>query len=320
MAAEHERVCAVVVTYNRKELLRGCLDALLAQSYPVHRILVIDNASSDGTGEFLSLHGYDASRSVEHVRLPENGGGAAGFHEGFKRALALELDWIWAMDDDGVADRSCLERLVNAPPSAGPFRGPTVLAREQMDDPANDTLAFQGGAETAAGLVPLRTRTDLQGLASDGVVTGYACVFNGVLIRRDAVERIGLPDRRFFIWGDEWDYLFRARESGLRVTTVVSAVYWHPRDRTERAKMRFAGTEYEVPRADSPHRNYLLIRNHGYLAYRYRGLIAWLRHTVKYILYHHGAAGCFTWREVIRYSVEGLRGRFSGAGDFQKAG
>lgn len=319
MAAEHQRVCAVVVTYNRKDLLRGCLDALLAQSYPVDRILVIDNASTDGTGEFLRLGGYDASRSIEHVRLAENGGGAAGFHAGFKRALEHKVDWMWAMDDDGVADPACLERLLEAPASAGLFRGPTVLAREQMDDPANDTLAFEGGAETAAGVVSLRTRTGLQSLAIDGVVTGYACVFNGVLIRRDAAERIGLPDKRFFIWGDEWDYVFRAREAGIPITTVVSAVYWHPRDRTLRAKIRFAGTEYEVPRAESAHRNYLLIRNHGYLAYRYRGIVAWLRHTLKYVVYHQQAAGCFSSREVLRYSLEGLRGRFSGAGDLQKA-
>ena len=315
-----QKVCAVVVTYNRKELLRGCVEGLLAQSYRVHGILVIDNASTDGTGEFLRLHGLDASRGVEHVRLAENGGGAAGFHEGFKRALARQPDWIWAMDDDGLADPACLEHLLAAPSSAGPFRGPLVLARERMDDPANDTLAFAGGAETANGVVPLRTRSDLEALAAGGVVSGYACVFNGVLIRRDAADRIGLPDKKFFIWGDEWDYIFRAREAGVPITTVVSAVYWHPRDRTERAKIRFAGTEYEVPRADSAHRNYLLIRNHAYLAYRYRGLIAWLRHTLKYILYHRGPAGCFSWREVVRYSLEGRSGCFRNAVDVKSAG
>ena len=316
--SQDQRICGVVVTYNRKEVLRGCLDALLAQTHPVDRIIVVDNASTDGTGEFLATHGYDLSRHIEHLLLPENVGGAGGFHAGFERALTLQPEWIWAMDDDGLAHSECLQRLLDAPAAAGPFRGPTVLVREQMDDPGNDKLAFEGGAVTPHGVLPLRTRGDLEALAVDGVVTGYACVFNGVLIRRDAAQRIGLPDKKFFIWGDEWDYVFRAREAGIPLTTIIAALYWHPRDRTQRATIRFAGTEYDVPRADSPQRNYLLIRNHGYLAYRYRGFLAWLRHTVKYVLYHRTAAGCFSWHHVIGYSLEGLRGRFSGSGTFQK--
>jgi rhamnopyranosyl-N-acetylglucosaminyl-diphospho-decaprenol beta-1,3/1,4-galactofuranosyltransferase len=312
---EHQRVCAVVVTYNRKELLRGCLDALLAQSYPVHRVLVIDNASTDGTGEFLSLHGYDARRSIEHLLLPENVGGAGGFHEGFKRALTFQPDWIWAMDDDGLPAPDCLEQLLAAP--ASDFRGPLVLARERMEDAANEELAFPGVVQRGNTAVQLKTAADARSAADDGVVSGYASVFNGVLIHRRVVERIGVPDDRFFIWGDEWDYFFRARAAGVPLTSVLRARYWHPRDRTERAKIRFAGTEYEVPCSDCPFRNYLLIRNHAYLAHRYRGIVAWLRHTLKYLVFHKHRSGGFRILEVLRFSIEGLIGRFNGRGTFR---
>lgn len=315
----HQRVCAVVVTFNRKELLARCLDVLLAQSYPVDRILVIDNASTDGTRESLIERGYAANRRVQHIPLPANVGGAGGFHEGFKEALSLKPDWIWAMDDDGLPDRDCLAQLLAAPEMAADFRGPLVLAQEGVEAGRNDELAFPGVIENAGRAVPLRTRLDAEREARDGVLVGYAAVFNGVLIHRRAVERLGLPDARFFIWGDEWDYIWRARRAGIQITTVLAALYWHPRDRTERATVRFAGVDYEVPRADSPLRNYLLIRNHGYLAFRYRGIAAWLRHTMKYLLHHRGDDGCFSWREVIRYSVEGLRGRFSGISAFRKA-
>ena len=316
--SEGQRVCAVVVTYNRKELLAGCLDALLGQSYPLDRLLVVDNASTDGTEQLLHERGYLRDARIEHLRLSENRGGAGGFHEGFKRAMTLQPDWIWAMDDDGLAAPDCLKRLIEA--AASDFRGPLVLARERMEDPANDELAFSGVAERDGAPVQLRTSADADVAASDGVVSGYASVFNGVLIHRRVVETIGVPDDRFFIWGDEWDYIWRARRAGIQITTVLAAFYWHPRDRTERATIRFAGVNYEVPRADSPVRNYLLIRNHGYLAFRYRGMVAWLRHTMKYLLYHRGDGGCFTWREVISYSFEGLRGRFSGISTFRKGG
>lgn len=310
------RVCAVVVTFNRKELLRGCLDAVLGQSRPVDRVVVIDNASTDGTGEYLQRNGYNVEARVEHVLLPKNGGGAAGFHHGFKRALDSGADWIWAMDDDGVPDERCLQNLIAAAPRAGEFRGPVVLTREQRNDPANGQLAFHGGVVTARGEMPVCTVADIATNAVDGVLTGYASVFNGVLVHRRLVEAIGLPDSKFFIWGDEWDYTWRARRAGMPPATVLAARYWHPADRTQYAQVRFAGASYNVPRADSPFRNYLLIRNHAYLAHRYRGVIAWLRHTMKYLLYHRTAGGCFTVLQVLRFSIEGLIGRFSGDSDF----
>ncbi len=310
------RVCAVVVTHNRKEILAGCLEAVLRQSFAVDRILVIDNASTDGTGEFLKLHGYDASKRVEHVLLPENGGGAAGFHEGFKRALQADVDWIWAMDDDGLADPKCLEHLLSAGTAAGQFRGPVVLARERISDPANDQLAFPGTTETPAGRMPLTTRSDVESHARDGVLPGYACVFNGVLVHGRAAARIGLPKKEFFIWGDEWDYMFRAQKLGIQMSTVARALYWHPTNRTRFAKLRVGWLEYDVPYAEPGFRSYLLIRNHAYLASRYRGFVAWLRHTMKYLLYHRTPAGCFSSWQVLRFCVEGLIGRFDGKGQF----
>lgn len=316
--ATAERVCAVVVTYNRKEMLGGCLDALLQQTHPLTRIVVVDNASTDGTPEFLQDRGYRDNPTITYLRLPENGGGAGGFHAGFEHVVAHEpFDWLWAMDDDGLAEPRTLEHLLDAPASAGQFRGPLVLAREEIGNPHNDQLAFPGGAETEDGVAPLRTATDVRKHARDGVLQGYACLFNGVLIHRVAVGRIGLPNAQFFIWGDEWDYFFRAKELGVTTNTVVNAFYWHPLDRTKRAKIRMGWLEYEVPCASDAFRNYLLIRNHAYLAGRYRGAIAWMRHVIKYIVYHRTADGCFSAWQVLRYSIEGLRGRFHGRGSFE---
>ena len=80
-----EKIAAVVVTYNRKELLKECLDALLRQTYSVDSIILIDNASNDGTPEFLKENGYLDNPKIDYVRLPENTGSAGGFYDGVKR-------------------------------------------------------------------------------------------------------------------------------------------------------------------------------------------------------------------------------------------
>jgi len=109
-----EKIAAVVVTYNRKELLKECLDALLAQTYPVDSIILIDNASIDGTPEFLKEQGYLKNPKIDYVRLPENTGGAGGFHEGVKRGYKKGYDWLWLMDDDAIAQKNTLEELMDA--------------------------------------------------------------------------------------------------------------------------------------------------------------------------------------------------------------
>lgn len=88
------KVAAVVVTYNRKELLRECLQALLNQTRPLDEIIVVDNASTDGTDQMIP----EEFPQITHVRLPENIGGAGGFHEGMKLAYEKGHDWIWVMD------------------------------------------------------------------------------------------------------------------------------------------------------------------------------------------------------------------------------
>ena len=103
------RICAVVVTYNRKELLKRCLDGVLNQSYPVSHILVVDNASTDGTQAMLAQD-YP---QLEVLNLPDNMGGAGGFHAGFKRAAEIDCNLIWVMDDDALPSEGACKALAD---------------------------------------------------------------------------------------------------------------------------------------------------------------------------------------------------------------
>jgi GT2 family glycosyltransferase len=122
----HGHVCAVVVTHDRRELLRQCLSALQAEQRPAEGILVVDNASSDGTPEMVRTEFPRA----ELLRLPANVGGAGGFCRGIERAHARGYDWLWLMNDDTIANGESLANLL-----AGAARapgGPPLLVSSQV--------------------------------------------------------------------------------------------------------------------------------------------------------------------------------------------
>jgi rhamnopyranosyl-N-acetylglucosaminyl-diphospho-decaprenol beta-1,3/1,4-galactofuranosyltransferase len=189
-------VTAVVVTYRRQELLKECLEALAAQTRPVDRILVVDNRSEDGTVEMVRA----SFPGVDVLELPENVGGAGGFHEGMKAAHAAGADWIWLMDDDTIPRPDALERLLAAREQAD--RPPMLLSsRAVWTDGTLHPMNFPGFerhhpelviAGCERGLMPLRTAT-----------------FVSLLVHREAVDRYGLPLKRFFIWSDDIEYTAR---------------------------------------------------------------------------------------------------------------
>ena len=87
----NKSIVAVVVTYNRKLLLMECLQAILEQTYPVSKILLIDNASTDGTEETLSENGYLVNPKINYIKMKVNTGGSGGFYEGMKRTMQKKL-------------------------------------------------------------------------------------------------------------------------------------------------------------------------------------------------------------------------------------
>ena len=255
---QRETIAAVVVTYNRKALLVQCLRLLLTQSYPLDAIYVIDNASTDGTDDDLLGEGLIApaqasdggaiesvrtipgerpetrDTDIHYVRMPENSGGAGGFHEGTKRGRDAGFDWLWLMDDDLEPSREALEALVEkkeALKAAGrpPFLlNSLVLSKEHPND---DTLAFPLQELTAKGYpragIYHHHLSDVVGKLEDGLYR-WACPFNGTLIPTAPLEQIGLPNKDLFIWGDEREFLWRATKV-LDMYTVVDSKVAHPR-------------------------------------------------------------------------------------------
>ena len=106
------KIAAVVVTFNRKEYLVKNIEALLAQVNAPMDILIIDNASTDGTEETIR-HYMDAGQ-ILYENTGENLGGAGGFNFGIRRAYEAGYDAIWIMDDDTYPHPDALEKFLQA--------------------------------------------------------------------------------------------------------------------------------------------------------------------------------------------------------------
>jgi GT2 family glycosyltransferase len=195
------RIVAVVVTWNRRDLLRESLEAVAAQSLPTVRTVVVDNASDDGTAEMLAADHAD----LEVLRLETNTGGAGGFAAGIERALTFEPDLVWLLDDDTVPTPTAVEALANAWAGYERVTGdrPAVLASRVVwtdgrDHPMNTPRQKPGasGAELEAagevGCVPVRSASFVS-IACDAEVIG---------------ER-GLPIADYFLWNDDFEYTTR---------------------------------------------------------------------------------------------------------------
>jgi GT2 family glycosyltransferase len=244
-------VVAVVVTWNRRDLLVECLAAIDAQTLGLTAIVVVDNASTDGTTDLLdSKYGH-----LELVHLTSNIGGAGGFAAGIERALTLDPDLIWLLDDDTVPEPAAAERLADAwrrYPGRDPDR-PRVLASRVVwtdgrDHPMNTprpkpmaSAAERADAE-AVGCVPIRSASFVS-IMCDAVV----------------VKERGAPVADYFLWNDDFEYSTRLIRGGVGLYCPSSVVVHKTRT--------FGSTD-----ADPGERFFYEVRNKVWLFTRSRGL------------------------------------------------
>ncbi len=238
-------------------MLVECLESLLRQSRPLEAILVIDNHSTDGTYELLrdrGLVGPIESREgdswetvkdvtpggprVHFVRLAENTGGAGGFHEGLKRAAQAGFDWIWLMDDDLLTASDALEALIRQKEALSLRHGGSLLLNSVVlskDKRDGDTLAFPLQELSKSGYPRLKIYhwrlSEVRGEVENGLYR-WACPFNGTFVSSQAIAAVGLPNRDFYIKGDEKDFLWRAARK-LALYTVVDSRVFHPESRAD---------------------------------------------------------------------------------------
>ncbi len=215
------KTLAVVVTHNRCQLLKRCLFYLKKQTVPLDEIIVVNNASTDGTEEMLK------EMRVNTINQP-NLGSAGGWETGLNYALQNNYDAAWLMDDDGYPDLNALANLKKAFNNSVSCVSSIVL---REDDP--NKFVFPFPILNKRGLpviwsIPRKIKfKNVLVLKSQDNKYPFAHFFNGALISINSVRKVGLVNKEFFIYGDEVDYFFRLREFG-HVFSVTNAFHFHP--------------------------------------------------------------------------------------------
>lgn len=241
-------VVAVVVTYNRRELLKRNLSCLRANR-PVQSIVVVNNGSTDGTTEWLK---EQKDLIVIHQ---ENVGGSGGFYRGIQHACQLKADWIWCMDDDVFPRADCMEHLLQHAddPSVG------ILAPRRLMEGNIFTNDFRQVNLTNPFASMYQKKLKKQQVDAPVEICGTA--FEGLCIRREAVEAIGLPNKDLFIFCDDTDYCLRAVLAGYKILYIPSALM-------DKEKF-FSSDNWEQRSKKKKWKRFYQIRNAAYLNHRY---------------------------------------------------
>ncbi|MDO4791933.1 MAG: glycosyltransferase family 2 protein [Buchananella hordeovulneris] len=221
------KVAAVVVTYNRRELLQKTLRALDSQTTPPAKIIVIDNASTDDTWQ--TLQKWQSKTPLEAFRLERNTGGAGGFYAGMEIAYDQGFEGFWIMDDDTVPRKRALEKLVESWTEAARYqdRPPTFAA----------SMVLWTDGEACRMNYPTAKWGWMAPLAHGKKWVNLDCTsFVSCLVTREAVEVCGLPYPEYFIWFDDAEYTYRLSKwsNGIFVPDSVvdhlmpsnDAVFW----------------------------------------------------------------------------------------------
>ncbi|WP_030150044.1 glycosyltransferase [Oerskovia turbata] len=231
------KVVAVVVAFNRRDLLKDALDALDAQTHPLAGVVVVDNRSDDDSAVVAAEHPIGATV----LELSRNTGGAGGFAAGIAHALSeFDPECLWLMDDDTIPTPSALDELLRAReeyPEPVALLGSRVVWHDGRDHPMNTPRRRPGA-----------TRDEISDSSAVGAVPVRSSSFVSMLIDTRAVRYHGLPIADYFIWNDDFEYSCRILRRGIGLYVPASVV--------EHRTQKFGATD-----TDPGDRFYFEVRN-----------------------------------------------------------
>lgn len=257
---ETPHVAAVVVTYNRLDKLRTGIAALRASEVRPQTIVVVDNASTDGTGEYVSALASDDD--IDVVSLRENTGGAGGFAAGLSRAHQMGADFMWIMDDDCYPEPQALGRLLDG------HAGAERLADDRVPF-ACSIVKFPDG--NLCEMNEAVTTWDWPRFLVHGLqaVQITECTFVSVLLPRWSIQEFGLPLAEYFIWFDDKEYTKRLTRNARPGIQVLDSHVVHDMPENK-------GVDYERINDQNAWKFKLGIRNQSSYRWHFEGKLSWI--------------------------------------------
>jgi len=243
---KQNKICAIIVTYNRKNLLLKTLESIFSQSVNINSIFIINNGSTDDTenmlikkgiikkhkekgkktNESLNIYKFKNNKhlTIYYTKTSKNLGGAGGFHYGIKKAFKYNYKWFWILDDDISPEKNCLKNLLehkNISRVLVPLRISKQINYKEF--PAIKFNLKNPFLIDIRDVSFYKKYDSVRELPSLIIVEDFS--FEGPLIHRDIIKNIGFPRKDIFISGDDTDYALKIRyklkEKILLVTKAI---------------------------------------------------------------------------------------------------
>ena len=189
-----KEVTAVIVTYNRKELLLECISAIQNQINYIPDIIIVDNNSSDGTREVLE--DYIEKKEIIYYNTGSNLGGAGGFQYGIRKAVELGYEYLWVMDDDCIPQPEALSTLLK------------VSQEKKEFGFLSSKVLWKDGSICEMNAQRKTMTRDVRDF-SRPVIPIVMSSFVSLFLSARVVKELGLPIKEFFLWTDDWEFTRR---------------------------------------------------------------------------------------------------------------
>ena len=256
MLNDNFKIAVVIVTFNRCDELVKTISAIRNQGILENDIIVINNNSSDNTKNILDSN----FKNIQSIHLNENIASAGGFSKGMQTAYEKGYDWVWLFNDDSRpvegSLKSILEHLNSDKIQIG------LLKIANKDDNNKAVLLYWNGVRKPVSVD-----------VSNEIVQTDLITFDGCIISKKTIEKIGYCDPLYFMGTYEFDYCLKAKDAGIGVYTL-------PNGLIEDGKL---GGKNGTP----PWRQYYNTRNHLWLALDRKSFVifkGWLIREIKYTL------------------------------------
>jgi GT2 family glycosyltransferase len=256
MLIDNFKIAVVIVTFNRCDELVKTISAILNQGILENDIIVINNNSTDNTKNILDSN----YKNIQSIHLNENIASAGGFSKGMQTAFEKGYDWVWLFNDDSRPVEGSLKSILTHLNSDKIQIGLLKIANKDENNKA--VLLYWNGVRKPVSVD-----------VSNEIVQTDLITFDGCIISKKTIEKIGYCDPLYFMGTYEFDYCLKAKDAGIGVYTL-------PNGLIEDGKL---GGKNGTP----PWRQYYNTRNHLWLALNRKSFVifkGWLIREIKYTL------------------------------------
>jgi GT2 family glycosyltransferase len=250
------KIAVVIVTFNRCDELVKTISAIQNQGILENDIIVINNNSTDNTKNILDSN----YKNIQSLHLNENIASAGGFSKGMQTAYEKGYDWVWLFNDDSRPVEGSLKSILEHLNSDKIQIGLLKIANKDENNKA--VLLYWNGVRKPVSVD-----------VSNDIVKTDLITFDGCIISKKTIEKIGYCDPLYFMGTYEFDYCLKAKDAGIGVYTL-------PNGLIEDGKL---GGKNGTP----PWRQYYNTRNHLWLALNRKSFVifkGWLIREIKYTL------------------------------------